>query len=387
MIDIRGLRDRHLSWKAKGQLAYIMSLPDDWEIHVSELHTHARDGRESTASGLNELHAAGYAFIATQGRDSDGHFMKKVWIVYEVSRKPGRVDVKGRDMSHREAAEDFTPPWHGPELDFPKVEETRNGKPATENPQRETRNGEPATGNPYLPIIEVSNTELPTIDLEKIEDFNHTPDHNPNEEFFEYNDAVKRATDQPSPVPAAPSLAAGQVYELPDDFTAEDCYLHLVSRGTNFEVITVRELLDADEAAGGTDMLTRMGFAHLMCALLEGPMIMTFKMMRRHAGAQPGELVSPLTVCEQFMSQAGAAKVIDYRRQAGKLGNWFKNHLVDERKLATSAKTISSKRKPQPNGYPQNGHRTRPTTESAVTFDDAALAARSFAASRSKEPE
>ena len=54
-IDKTCLKDDRLSWKAKGLLCYLLSLPDDWDIYVSELINHAFDGRDSTAAGLREL--------------------------------------------------------------------------------------------------------------------------------------------------------------------------------------------------------------------------------------------------------------------------------------------------------------------------------------------
>lgn len=54
------LRDENLSWRAKGLLAYMLSLPDDWTFHVTELSQHAKDSEKITTSTLKELKAAGY---------------------------------------------------------------------------------------------------------------------------------------------------------------------------------------------------------------------------------------------------------------------------------------------------------------------------------------
>lgn len=50
------LRDKNLSWKAKGIHSYVLSLPDDWEIRVNHLITVSTDKKKSTRSGLNELY-------------------------------------------------------------------------------------------------------------------------------------------------------------------------------------------------------------------------------------------------------------------------------------------------------------------------------------------
>ena len=54
------LRRKDLSWKAKGMLVYILSLPDDWVIYLDEVVKHATDGKDSFRSGWKELEEAGY---------------------------------------------------------------------------------------------------------------------------------------------------------------------------------------------------------------------------------------------------------------------------------------------------------------------------------------
>ena len=48
MINKEMAQDKTLSWKARGLLLYLLSLPDDWNIYESELIKHATDGRDST---------------------------------------------------------------------------------------------------------------------------------------------------------------------------------------------------------------------------------------------------------------------------------------------------------------------------------------------------
>lgn len=54
------LRRDDLSWKAKGIMCYILSLPDDWEIYLEELIKHSTDKKASFRSGWNELIEKGY---------------------------------------------------------------------------------------------------------------------------------------------------------------------------------------------------------------------------------------------------------------------------------------------------------------------------------------
>jgi hypothetical protein len=55
-----------LSWAAKGLLAYLLSLPETWELHLRDLFTRSADGRRATQAALNELIAEGYV-VKEQG--------------------------------------------------------------------------------------------------------------------------------------------------------------------------------------------------------------------------------------------------------------------------------------------------------------------------------
>ena len=60
VIHNQFLRRKDLSWKAKGILAYILSLPDDWNINLEEVMQHATEGKSAFRSGWKELRDAGY---------------------------------------------------------------------------------------------------------------------------------------------------------------------------------------------------------------------------------------------------------------------------------------------------------------------------------------
>ncbi|ARX67490.1 DnaD domain protein [Bacillus thuringiensis] len=60
VINNTALKDERLSWKAKGILAYALTLPDDWTFHISELARHAKDGEDSLRTGFKELKELGY---------------------------------------------------------------------------------------------------------------------------------------------------------------------------------------------------------------------------------------------------------------------------------------------------------------------------------------
>lgn len=60
VMDRRFLHNPHLSWKAKGILAYVLTLPNDWKFHIEELASHSTDGEKGLRAGWNELKELGY---------------------------------------------------------------------------------------------------------------------------------------------------------------------------------------------------------------------------------------------------------------------------------------------------------------------------------------
>lgn len=114
------LQDVNLSWKAKGLITYIMSLPPDWQLNLSDLKNRSKDGRDATAAGLRELITNGYC-QRCKVRGDGGTF---VGCDYEVS------DIK-----------EFELQTENPFMDAPQTE-----NPVAVNPETE----KPDTGKPTL---------------------------------------------------------------------------------------------------------------------------------------------------------------------------------------------------------------------------------------------
>lgn len=83
VLDKGFLNDTRLSWKAKGLLSYMLSLPDDWSFCISDLATHSKCSRESTANIIKELSKVGYVH-KVQGRTNGGKFRKVELSVFET---------------------------------------------------------------------------------------------------------------------------------------------------------------------------------------------------------------------------------------------------------------------------------------------------------------
>ncbi|MDK7443429.1 DnaD domain-containing protein [Bacillus paranthracis] len=82
-INNTGLKDTRLSWKAKGILAYILTLPDDWIFYMEEVTKHSKDGIASLKAGMKELKEYGYV-KRFPIKGEDGKISKWEMIIYEV---------------------------------------------------------------------------------------------------------------------------------------------------------------------------------------------------------------------------------------------------------------------------------------------------------------
>ena len=94
-------RDKTLSWKAKGILSNMLSLPDDWDYSLAGLKVLTSDGMTSTRSAIKELEEHGY-----------------------LIRKPIRENGKIKD-------------WDYIIYEYPQIENQDVEKPLVENPQVE----------------------------------------------------------------------------------------------------------------------------------------------------------------------------------------------------------------------------------------------------------
>ena len=76
------LKDRRLSFKAKGLLSVIFSLPPDWKYTLTGFAKIAADGVESVKSTVKELEKYGYV-SRRQTRDERGRMSVNEYLVYE----------------------------------------------------------------------------------------------------------------------------------------------------------------------------------------------------------------------------------------------------------------------------------------------------------------
>lgn len=110
------LKDARLSWKAKGIIAYVQMLPDNWVLNMRDLTNRATDGRDSLYSGIKELEKYGYCEKQMK-RNPDGTI---AGYAYEICDKAI-----------------FEPCTENPVTDAPQTENPDTVKPDTVKPDTE----------------------------------------------------------------------------------------------------------------------------------------------------------------------------------------------------------------------------------------------------------
>ncbi len=76
-------KDKTLSARAKGLLAEMLSLPEDWDYTLKSLATLFSDGIDSIRSGIRELEAHGY-MVRKRVRDEKGRLAGVEYVIYET---------------------------------------------------------------------------------------------------------------------------------------------------------------------------------------------------------------------------------------------------------------------------------------------------------------
>lgn len=84
VISNKFLNDDNLSWKAKGILTWLLSRQDGWKPLLIDMQQRSKDGRDSTAAGINELVDYGY-IVRHKIRDDKGLLKGYEYQVYEES--------------------------------------------------------------------------------------------------------------------------------------------------------------------------------------------------------------------------------------------------------------------------------------------------------------
>ena len=145
------LKDRRLSYKSKGLLSVILSLPPDWDYTITGLSVIAADGVDSVKTAIKELEQYGYV-SRTQLRDERGRMAQNEYRVYE-NPTDNPDYVPSEQVSPEQDAPD-----EKPSRAVPKKKSKRNFSvtPSAENPSTVT----PTADNTRADTIEKLNINI-----------------------------------------------------------------------------------------------------------------------------------------------------------------------------------------------------------------------------------
>ena len=90
------LQDRNISFKAKGLLSYMLSLPDDWNYSVNGLSCVSMEGNKAIKSILKELENNNY-LVRTRKQGLRGKFYYE-YNIYEVPYTQKGMTVEGTTL-------------------------------------------------------------------------------------------------------------------------------------------------------------------------------------------------------------------------------------------------------------------------------------------------
>jgi hypothetical protein len=153
------LKNRALSYKAKGLMTFMLGVPDDWDFSLSGLATLASDGIDGVRSGIRELEKHGY-LTRRRIRDDNGRLGDIEYTIHEMPQIPGDGDPDDPpDGSPRKPDE---PTWEKPTLEKPTLEKPTLEKPmlvlpTLENPTQLNNN---RLNNKKLSIKGLNNKEI-----------------------------------------------------------------------------------------------------------------------------------------------------------------------------------------------------------------------------------
>lgn len=105
------LRDKNLTYKAKGMLSFMLSLPEDWDYSVNGLVSVSKENENAIKGILQELKDNGYLVIK-KIKDDKGKFIYE-YNIYEI---PTTINPEG------EKPEVDNPEVELPQVDDPEVE-------------------------------------------------------------------------------------------------------------------------------------------------------------------------------------------------------------------------------------------------------------------------
>ena len=79
------LRDKNLSYKAKGLLSFMLSLPEDWDYSLAGLCAISKESKDGIRTILKELQE--YHYLVIEKSRNDKGLFEYNYLIYEVPHK------------------------------------------------------------------------------------------------------------------------------------------------------------------------------------------------------------------------------------------------------------------------------------------------------------
>lgn len=139
-----------ISLKAKGILALMLSLPDNWKFSIEGIASKCKESRECISNAIKELESAGYV-KRTMKHGDDG---KITGMEYEIFEEPYTV-TEAEEYNEDKPCEDkpckACPSAENPLMEEPSEEKPLTDKPSTENPSMDLpMKGKPSEETPWV---------------------------------------------------------------------------------------------------------------------------------------------------------------------------------------------------------------------------------------------
>ncbi|WP_214788713.1 helix-turn-helix domain-containing protein [Exiguobacterium sp. s21] len=126
MLDKGFLNNSNLSLKAKGLLAYVLSLPDDWVIYTEEIAKHHKDGKAAVLTAFKELESEGHV-KRERVRQANGQLQGYKTTVYETPVTENRLSEVGKtEVGKTEVGKSSTTKNYSTKNDFTKNNSTKS---------------------------------------------------------------------------------------------------------------------------------------------------------------------------------------------------------------------------------------------------------------------
>lgn len=125
-LENKLLQNSNLSLKARGLLAYMLSLPEDWNYSIEGLSVTCREGKTAIRSAINELIAEGYV-VRHLARGEKGILNGYEYTVYEIPQQScgnrttvdrtseNRTEQNNKEQNNQETKPPIVPQGRGEE--------------------------------------------------------------------------------------------------------------------------------------------------------------------------------------------------------------------------------------------------------------------------------